>query len=87
MAAFDLGAEEAFGGEAGEFAGEVGGVGSEGDGQLADVEARGSVEVEEREDLAAEVGAEGENCSRLMLHLQCNPTAIGRNRRDSGSRG
>lgn len=54
LAAFDLGAEEAFAGEAGEFAGEVGGVDAEADGQLADVDARGSVDVEEREDLAAE---------------------------------
>lgn len=58
-----------FGGEAGELAGEVGGVGLESDGQLADVDARGSVDVEEREDLAAEIGA-GEHCGRFILHLQ-----------------
>jgi hypothetical protein len=88
LAAFDLRAEEAFVGEAGELAGEVGGVGGEGDGQLADVDARGSVDVEERQDLASELGAERERCSRVLLHLQWRNTAVVKSwvRRDSSAK-
>jgi hypothetical protein len=67
LAALGFSAEQSFAGQAGELAGEIGGVGGEGDGELADVDACGTVDVEERQELAAEVGAEGERCSTMLL--------------------
>lgn len=70
LAAFDLGAQKPLALQAGEFARNIGGVGVESGGQLADINARGTVDVKEREQLAAEVGAEGDHCSTIILHLQ-----------------
>ena len=70
LAALGFSAEQAFARQAGELAGDVGGVRGERDGELADVDARGTVDVEERQKLAAEVGAEGDHCSIILLHLQ-----------------
>jgi hypothetical protein len=70
LAALDLRAQEALALKAGELAGDVGGVSAYCRGQLADIGARGAVDVEERQEAAAEVGTEGDHCSRIILHLQ-----------------
>lgn len=70
LAALGFSAEQAFAGQAGELAGEVGGVDGERDGELADVDARGAVDVEERQELAAEVGAEEDHCSIILPQMQ-----------------
>jgi hypothetical protein len=53
-----------------EFAGEIGRVGPQVGCQLADEHARGTVQGEERQHVAPQVGAEGDHCSRIILHLQ-----------------
>ena len=70
LAALGFRAQEAVALKAGELAGDVGGVGADCRGQLADVGAGGTVDVEERQQAAAEVGAERDHCSRIILHLQ-----------------
>ena len=70
LAAFCLRAEKAFLLKSGKLAGDVGRVGFQRRGQLADVGARVPVDVEERQQLAAEFRAEREHCSIILLHLQ-----------------
>jgi hypothetical protein len=70
LAAFDLRAQKAFALQAGELARDVGGVGADGRGQLADIGAGGAVDIEKRQQIAAQTGAERDHRSRIILHLQ-----------------
>jgi hypothetical protein len=70
LAAFGFRAQESLALKAGELAGDIGGIGADCLGQLADIGARGTVDVEQRQQAAAEVGTEGDHCSRIILHLQ-----------------
>jgi hypothetical protein len=70
LATLRLRAQEALPLKAGELAGCVGGIGANCCGQLTDIDARGTVDVEERQQIAAEGGAEGDHCSIIILHLQ-----------------
>lgn len=70
LAALGLRSQEAFLLKAGELTGCVGGVGSYCRCQLTDIGACGAVDVEERQQVAAEAGAEGDHCSIIILHLQ-----------------
>lgn len=61
--------------EAREFARDVGRVRVQRGRQLADIDTRRAVNVEERQQLAAEPGTEREHCSDIILHMRYIYTA------------
>jgi len=76
LTALGFSAQKALATKAGELARNVGRIGVQCAGQLADVDTRGAVDVEESQQLSPELGTEGDHCSKIILHLQYKCTAI-----------
>ncbi len=78
LAAFRLRLQESLAGQASQFAGEVGGIGVERDGQLAHVHPCIPVKVEEGQHLTPQLGTERKHRSANILHMQSKCTFFNR---------